>query len=107
MFGRKKGYDTGLRVKIFKSPRPLQIMFEVFDLQGDGEIMFVFGLLYWSIRFMCDFNAYKYRWRCDYRLFDRDGNIFGKAGCMKYNSGECGTLSDDIKTFFKGKRCAK
>jgi len=97
MFGRKKGLDTGLRVKVFKSPRPLQITFEVFDLQGDGEIMFVFGLLYWSIRFMCDFNAYKYRWRCDYRLFGRDR-------CMKYSPGDCGTLWDDIKTFFRGKR---
>jgi len=94
MFGRNKLYPgMGLRFAYYKSLRPLQFIFEVFDLQGDGEAHIVFGFLYRSVKLTMSFPGAKYKWR--YSL-----HLFGKEGQLWYRPGECGSLWDDVKTFF-------
>jgi len=57
--------------RIFKSPRPFQIIFEIIDLQGDGEIRLVIGFLYRSIMLTLPFPGDKIKIRCSFSLFKR------------------------------------
>ena len=58
-------------VRSFKSPRLLQVIFEIIDLQGDGEIRLVIGLIYRSIMITLPFPGDKIKTRLSWTLFKR------------------------------------
>lgn len=61
--------DWHLYIRHFKSPRQFQIIFQIIDLQGDGEIILTIGLLKNSIQFKMPFPGHKIKTRCSWWLF--------------------------------------
>lgn len=56
-------------LRVFRSPRLLQAIFIIEDLQGDGDIYVVLGAFYRSVQLRVPFPGDKIRVRCDLRLF--------------------------------------
>lgn len=57
-------------VRFFKSPRPLQICFNIDDYQGDGLVKLTIGLLYNSFQITIPFNGSNFSYRCNWKLFN-------------------------------------
>jgi hypothetical protein len=65
-----------LYVHHFKSVRMFQLIFEIFDLQGDGFAIFVMHLFHHAIRFQVPFpgNKIAARFRWSFSPMKRDNN---------------------------------
>lgn len=50
-------------------PRLFNIIFSVFDIQGDGTILLTISFLYHAIQFEIPFPGEKYKFRTDWSLF--------------------------------------
>lgn len=51
-FGKSKYINNNIRLRFFDSPRALQAIFMLQNLQGDKEFIITFTLLYKSIQFI-------------------------------------------------------
>lgn len=60
---------NGWVVDIFKSPRIFNIIFDIYDLQGDGEIMFCLAILWRTLKIVIPFNGEKHKFRYSFWLF--------------------------------------
>lgn len=49
-FGKSKYIDDNIKLRFFDSPKALQAIFMLQNLQGDKEFIITFGLLYKSIQ---------------------------------------------------------
>jgi hypothetical protein len=68
-FNNKQWPNYHPQFKVFKSPRPLQICFDIRDYQGDGFVVLTIGICYRSVQLAIPFPNDKHRYSFGWKLF--------------------------------------